>query len=135
MRLGVGRGVWGVAIAALTLLGAPAARAQESTTVDSIVMRALDLEAAGKPREAAPLFRRALAGATPANALLGLERVYSDLGWQDSLFVPLDSLITVARADDVTPTGPAGSTGVAVAADVARSRRASRSRSEASVDG
>jgi tetratricopeptide (TPR) repeat protein len=55
--------------------------------------RALDLEAAGKYREAAPLFRAALRVGNPVNALLGLERVYVELGWADSLLVVVDSLV------------------------------------------
>ncbi|HJQ18770.1 MAG TPA: tetratricopeptide repeat protein [Gemmatimonadaceae bacterium] len=55
--------------------------------------RALDLEGAGKYREAAPLFRQALHTSVAANALLGLERVYAELHWTDSIFAPLDTLI------------------------------------------
>jgi tetratricopeptide (TPR) repeat protein len=68
------------------------ARAQQ-TGVDSVTLRAMELENTGKYREAVPLYRAGLRGAEPANALLGLERVYAELGWQDSLFAPLDSLI------------------------------------------
>ena len=55
--------------------------------------RAMELEAAGKFKEAAPLFRSVLHTPAGVNALLGLERVYAELGWSDSLIVPLDSLI------------------------------------------
>jgi tetratricopeptide (TPR) repeat protein len=55
--------------------------------------RALDLEGAGKHREAAALFRQALFGSTAVSALLGLERAYHELQWTDSLLAPLDSLI------------------------------------------
>jgi tetratricopeptide (TPR) repeat protein len=55
--------------------------------------KALDLEAAGKYREAAPLFRLALHTPAGVNAVLGLERVYAELGWADSLVAPLDTLI------------------------------------------
>src|SRR5262249_27489086 len=47
--------------------------------------RALDLEGAGKYREAVPLFRQALQTPTGVSALLGLERVYAELHWTDSL--------------------------------------------------
>jgi tetratricopeptide (TPR) repeat protein len=57
------------------------------------VMRALDLENAGKYREAAQLFRAALRTSPTAGALLGLERTYAELGMSDSLLAPLDSLI------------------------------------------
>ena len=79
----------GVAIAIVCC--ASGARAQEG--VDSLTLRAMELENSGKYREAVPLYRAGLRGAEPANALLGLERVYAELGWQDSLFAPLDSLI------------------------------------------
>ena len=57
------------------------------------VLRALDLENAGKYREAAQLFRAALRATPTAGALLGLERAYAELGMIDSLLAPLDSLI------------------------------------------
>jgi tetratricopeptide (TPR) repeat protein len=56
-------------------------------------MRALDLETAGKNREAAQLFRSALHIQPNSGALLGLERVYAELGMSDSLLPALDTLI------------------------------------------
>ena len=73
-------------------------------STDSLVMRGFELEGAGKPREAAPFFRRALRGADAANALLGLERVYAELGWQDSLLAPVDSLLAVRPRDAIVHT-------------------------------
>jgi len=55
--------------------------------------RALDLEGAGKHREAAQLFRKSLYGPSSVSALLGLERAYHELQWTDSLLAPLDTLI------------------------------------------
>ena len=66
-----------------------AAQEEEPPTV----LRALDLENAGKYREAAQLFRAALRTTPTAGALLGLERAYAELGMSDSLLAPLDSLI------------------------------------------
>src|SRR6476661_481243 len=66
-------------------------RAQAADTM--AFYRALDLEAAGKYRDAVPLFRSALRTSAGVNALLGLERVYAELGWSDSLVAPLDTLI------------------------------------------
>ena len=63
---------------------------QQDTTV---FYKALELESAGKYREAAPLFRAALRTTSAVSALLGLERVYAELGWSDSLLAPLDTLI------------------------------------------
>jgi tetratricopeptide (TPR) repeat protein len=71
-----------------------AAGAQQPASADSTVLfRALDLEGAGKYKEAAPLFRAALRTPSAVSALLGLERVYAELGWADSLLSPLDTLI------------------------------------------
>jgi len=63
---------------------------QQDTTA---FYRALELESAGKYRDAAPLFRSALGTSSAVSALLGLERVYAELGWSDSLLAPLDTLI------------------------------------------
>src|SRR3954471_3659571 len=55
--------------------------------------KALDLESAGKYKDAVPLFRVALKTSAGVNALLGLERAFAELGWGDSLIAPLDTLI------------------------------------------
>ena len=61
---------------------------------DSVAFsRALQLEIDGKYKESAPYYRMALAGAEAQNALLGLERVYAELNWTDSLLAPLDTLL------------------------------------------
>jgi tetratricopeptide (TPR) repeat protein len=66
--------------------------------------KALDLEAAGKYRDAVPLFRSALRTSAVVNALLGLERVYAELGWSDSLVVPLDTLIAANPREETYRT-------------------------------
>ena len=66
---------------------------------DPLVVRGLELEGDGQPRLAAPLYRQALGGADPVTALLGLERVYAELGMTDSLLVPLDSVVRRLPAD------------------------------------
>ncbi len=66
--------------------------------------RAMELEAAGKYKEAAPLFRSVLRTPAGVNALLGLERVYAELGWTDSLVVPLDSLIAANPKEETYRT-------------------------------
>ena len=78
-----------VVVAGFVLATAAPARAQESGTssADTLVLRAIDLEDS-KPRDAAVLYRRAFAGESMIPALLGLERVYTTLGMLDSL-VPL----------------------------------------------
>ena len=66
----------------------------ESRTPDSLAFfRALDLEGAGKYRDAAPLFRQALRGEQRVSALLGLERAYAEMQWTDSLIAPVQALI------------------------------------------
>lgn len=83
---------------------APVRRAHAQQGVDSLTLRAMELENSGKYREAVPLYRAGLRGAEPANALLGLERVYAELGWQDSLFAPLDSLIAARPRESLFRT-------------------------------
>jgi tetratricopeptide (TPR) repeat protein len=89
-RLRAARAVALGALALLSLRAWPAAAQEDEPPA---VLRALDLENAGKYREAAQLFRAALRTTPTAGALLGLERVYAELGMSDSLLAPLDSLI------------------------------------------
>ena len=81
-------------VAGLVLTTAMPARAQEGGTssTDTLLLRALDLEDS-KPRDAAALYRRAFAGESMVPALLGLERVYTNLGMIDSLIPLLRSAI------------------------------------------
>ena len=102
----MGSGKWGVGsarvakpvipaiLALLALAAATPAIAQSTASGDSTAFyRALDLEGAGKYREAAVLFRQALKGPSSVSALLGLERAYHELQMTDSLLAPLDTLI------------------------------------------
>ena len=82
-----------LALLALLLLPFVAFSATAQEDEPPAVLRALDLENAGKYREAAQLFRAALRATPTAGALLGLERTYAELGMSDSLLAPLDSLI------------------------------------------
>jgi len=83
-----------IAAAVLPALQPTAYGQQPTGGADSTAFyRALDLEGAGKHREAAALFRMSLRGSTAVSALLGLERAYHELQWTDSLLAPLDSLI------------------------------------------
>ena len=66
--------------------------------------KALDLEAAGKYRDAVPLFRSALHTSAVVNALLGLERVYAELGWSDSLVAPVEALIAANPREETFRT-------------------------------
>lgn len=79
--------------ALLMLAVAPrGASAQQSASVG----RGLDLEQAGKFREAAAAYREALHGPDMVAAMLGLERVYTELRWPDSLRLMLDTLVRTA---------------------------------------
>lgn len=64
-------------------------------------IKAIQLESEGKYRDAAPLYRVSVYGANGQNALLGLERVYAELGWTDSLLAPLDTLLRLHPADEI----------------------------------
>ena len=85
----------GAALLVLSLMESVAAPARLHAQQEERpeVVRALELENQGKYKEAIPLFRSALRVAPTPNALLGLERVYAELGQSDSLLAPLDSLI------------------------------------------
>lgn len=84
-----------------------ASRAQDTRSVP--LARALELESAGKSREAAPLYRQALADPAAgdegrAAAILGLERVWDELGQRDSI-VPVVATILRTRPNDPTLRG------------------------------
>ncbi len=74
-------------------LAAPSAFAQREDRPE--VARALELENAGKFKEAAALFRNAVSAAPTPNSVLGLERAYAELGMTDSLVAPIDSVVTL----------------------------------------
>src|ERR1041384_3208247 len=81
LRKAVGRAL---VAAALSMAGG-AARLRAQAQADTMAFyKALDLEAAGKYKDAVPLFKVALRTSAGVNALLGLERAYAELGWGDS---------------------------------------------------
>ena len=63
------------------------------------VGRALDLEGAGRLREAISAWRQAISEGTVGAGILGLERAFSQLGQEDSLLPALDTLVGRAPAD------------------------------------
>ena len=67
--------------------------------------RALDLEDAGKCREAIPFYRTAIgAGSEPAGALFGLERCIAEVGHPDTLLAILDSVLLRRPRDPAVRT-------------------------------
>jgi hypothetical protein len=70
-----------------------APRAARAQAQPGLPMRALELEQAGQWREALSAYRAALDESTTA-AILGIERVYDQLGKRDSILPLIDSLIT-----------------------------------------
>lgn len=77
-------------------------RAQVARVPDSVAFtRALQLEVDGKARDAAAYYRMSIFGSDAQSALLGLERVYAELGWTDSLLAPLDSLLKREPANHI----------------------------------
>jgi tetratricopeptide (TPR) repeat protein len=90
-----------VMIAILQVAVPPAVRSQTVAPDSSTLMKAMLLESDGKYKEAAPLYRSSLRGADIQSAFLGLERVYAELGWTDSLLAPLDSLLKATPADPI----------------------------------
>jgi hypothetical protein len=83
----------------------PSPVAAQSATADTMSFyKAMELEASGKYKEAAPLFRAATHSPAAVNAILGLERVYAELGWADSLLAPLDTLIAANPKEETFRT-------------------------------
>lgn len=90
----------------LVTLGVIAAQSVSAQGTESAVLsRALDLEGAGKCREAIPVFRQAVGtGDDPAGALYGLERCSAEAGHVDSLLVVIDSVLLKRPRDPVART-------------------------------
>lgn len=84
------------------LVKARAAGAQQEESPQ--VVKALELEGEGKYREAAVLFRAVMRTSPGPGALLGLERVYAELGMSDSLLAPLDTLIAAHPGESLYRT-------------------------------
>ena len=78
-------------VVALALIGARDVHAQ---TESPEVLRAIELENAGKYREAIPIYREAMRTHPTPVVVLGLERSYHELGMSDSLLAPLDTVLT-----------------------------------------
>jgi len=63
------------------------------------VTRAVELEQTGKAREAIAVWRELLASGQTAQAILGLERIFSQLGQDDSLLVAIEPVLAAKPGD------------------------------------
>jgi tetratricopeptide (TPR) repeat protein len=78
-------------VVALAVVGARDARAQQTESPEAL--QAIELENAGKFREAIPIYRQAMRTNPTPIVVLGLERAYHELGMSDSLLAPLDTVL------------------------------------------
>ncbi|GLC26377.1 hypothetical protein [Roseisolibacter agri] len=98
------------ACGAALVIAAPASRdAHAQSTRSAPLTRALELESNGKSREAAALYRQALGDPAAGDegrsaAILGLERVWEELGQRDSI-VPVVNTFLRTRPNDPTLRG------------------------------
>jgi hypothetical protein len=90
-----------VLAASVLAFTAPAARAQDPREGSSgaLVAQALEHEGAGRNREAVVAWRAVIAAGAVAPGVLGLERVFSMLGQEESLLVALDTLLPLHPAE------------------------------------
>jgi tetratricopeptide (TPR) repeat protein len=100
MRIGRSARV-SLVVTLLVTLSTGFARAQQQRDPS---IRGLELEQAGKLREAAIAYREALGDGSAIPALLGLERVYSLLGRSDSLLPLIDTLMSRRPRDTMLRT-------------------------------
>ena len=66
---------------------------------NQLFQRALDLENASRYREAVAAWRAVIAAGATTQGILGLERVFTQLGQEDSVLPPLDSALALNPAD------------------------------------
>lgn len=84
----------GVVVVSLAGLTAPlSSQASPSGDSGALVSRALEHESAGRNREAVEAWRAVIAAGAVTPGVLGLERVFSMLGQEDSLLIALDTLL------------------------------------------
>jgi tetratricopeptide (TPR) repeat protein len=82
------------------LLAAPMARGGAQAQ-NQLFQRAIDLENAGRNREAIAAWRIVIANGLAAQGISGLQRVFSQLGQEDSVLAPLDTALQRAPTDRV----------------------------------
>lgn len=83
-------------LATLVLLCAAEAHPQGQA---ALVNRAFDLEQAGKWRDAITAWRQVISAGEVGQGVLGLERVFTQLAMEDSVFPALDTLLRTRPAD------------------------------------
>ena len=66
---------------------------------NQLFQRALDLENASRYREAVAAWRAVIAAGAATQGILGLERVFTQLGQEDSVLPPIDSALALNPAD------------------------------------
>ena len=93
-----------VLLQVVAVAGPATAAAQAGNTPEAALVRALDLEAANKCREAISLYRQAVRVEDPTGAVLGLERCYSMIGRPDSILTLLDTLLIRKPSDPTLRT-------------------------------
>ncbi|MBK6487674.1 MAG: hypothetical protein IPF98_12520 [Gemmatimonadetes bacterium] len=99
------RGVARLIVAGVALVGVSAAAGgQEGSATKSPLVQALDLESAGKCREAIPLYRQSIGADDPVGAVLGLERCYSQVGGSEAMLPLVDSLLALKPRDPLLRT-------------------------------
>ncbi len=82
------------------LLAAPTVRVHAQAQ-NQLFQRAIDLENAGRNREAVAAYRAVIANGLTAQGIAGLQRVFSNLGQEDSVLAPLDTALQQAPTDRV----------------------------------
>ena len=80
------------------LLAAPAVRVHAQAQ-NQLYQRAIDLENAGRNREAVAAYRAVIATGLTAQGIAGLQRVFSNLGQDDSVLAPLDTALKQTPTD------------------------------------
>ena len=89
----------------VSLLAAPSrTAAQAGGASPSPLVRALDLESAGKCRDAIPLYRQSIDADDPVGAVLGLERCYVQVGGSEAMLPLVDSLLVRRPRDPLLRT-------------------------------
>jgi tetratricopeptide (TPR) repeat protein len=91
-----------VALAAWLVAAAMPLGAQDA--LDAVLVRAMQAEDAGRYRDAAHAYRQGLSTPNVTIALLGMERAYAQLGWNDSTVAVIDSVLRTRPLDPVAHT-------------------------------